>query len=362
MGEAGKLRIVRRAWQKFATPALAGCLVVALLASQAVTAASTRGNGYWIASAGGTVGAFGDAAGYGALDRSAFSGQIVDIAARPTGKGYWLLERDGSIHPFGDARSFGELDASVKGGAAVLLVSTSGNGYLIVTTQGEAHAFGDGSSQGSLAPGSTPKNIVGGAATASGNGYLLLDAGGDVYAFGDATLFGGVPASPRSHPVVAIAVRPHGSGYWVVSKFGVVTAFGGAPDLGSVDESAYRGPIVDMTPTHTGNGYWLVAHDGTVIAFGDAVLYGHATGFTGPIAAIAATPFVNHAPVAVPDVVTLDEDTFVDVNVLANDTDEDGDPLTASVLTQPAHGSATRNANGTIRYEPTTGLTRSAIA
>jgi VCBS repeat-containing protein len=354
MGEAGKLRIVRRAWLKIAAPAFAGCLVVALLVSQGATAASTRGNGYWIASGGGTVGAFGDGTSQGALDRFAFSGQIVDISARPTGKGYWLLGRDGSVYPFGDAVSYGQLDAkNAKGGAAALLVSPSGAGYLIVTTQGEAHAFGDAGSYGSLAPDTTPKQIVGAAATASGNGYLLLDSAGEVFGFGDATVFGGVPPLPRSHPVVAIATRAHGSGYWIVSKFGVVTPFGGAPSLGSIDESAYRGPIVDIAATHTGNGYWLVAQDGTVLAFGDAVLYGNATvGFKGPIAAIAATPFVNHAPVAVTDVVTLDEDTVVDVNVVANDTDEDGDPLTASVVTQPAHGLATLNAGGTIRYQP----------
>ena len=353
MGEAGKLRIVRRAWQKFAVPAMAGCLIVALLVTQAATAANTRGNGYWIASGGGTVGAFGDGTSYGALARRDFSGQIVDIAARPTGKGYWLLAADGSVYAFGDAHSSGQLDKkTLKGAAVTLLASPSGDGYLIVTTEGEVLAFGDAASSGSLAP-SPAKKIVGAAATASGNGYLMLDAEGGVSSFGDATLFGGVTPGPRSHPVVAIATRPHGSGYWVVSKFGVVTAFGGAPDFGSIAESAYRGPIVDMASTHTGNGYWLVAHDGTVSAFGDAVLYGHATaGFTGPIAAIAATPFVNHAPVAVTDTGTLAEDTFLDVNVVVNDTDADGDPLTATVLTQPAHGSATLNADGTIRYQP----------
>jgi VCBS repeat-containing protein len=65
-----------------------------------------------------------------------------------------------------------------------------------------------------------------------------------------------------------------------------------------------------------------------------------------------ATPFVNRDPVAAPDAVALDEDTSIEVNVLANDTDEDGDPLSAMVLTQPAHGTATRNASGTITYAP----------
>jgi len=111
---------------------MAGCLIVALLVTQAATAANTRGNGYWIASGGGTVGAFGDATSYGALARRDFSGQIVDIAARPTGKGYWLLAADGSVYPFGDAHSFGAPDKkTLKGAAVALLASPTGDGYLL---------------------------------------------------------------------------------------------------------------------------------------------------------------------------------------------------------------------------------------
>ena len=38
--------------------------------------------------------------------------------------------------------------------------------------------------------------------------------------------------------------------------------------------------------------------------------------------------------------------------VLANDTDADGDPLTAVVVTGPAHGTLTLNANGSFTYTP----------
>jgi VCBS repeat-containing protein len=43
--------------------------------------------------------------------------------------------------------------------------------------------------------------------------------------------------------------------------------------------------------------------------------------------------------------------------VLANDTDADGNTLTASLVTGPAHGTLTLNANGSFTYTPTTGYT-----
>ncbi len=60
----------------------------------------------------------------------------------------------------------------------------------------------------------------------------------------------------------------------------------------------------------------------------------------------------NVAPVAVNDSVTTSEDNPLVVNVLANDSDPDGQSLVPTVLTQPSHGTATVNANGTISYTP----------
>jgi alpha-tubulin suppressor-like RCC1 family protein len=61
---------------------------------------------------------------------------------------------------------------------------------------------------------------------------------------------------------------------------------------------------------------------------------------------------MNCAPVALADTVTTPEDQPVDVDVLANDTDEDGDTLTVTeVVDQPARGSAAVVA-GTVRYTP----------
>ena len=66
-----------------------------------------------------------------------------------------------------------------------------------------------------------------------------------------------------------------------------------------------------------------------------------------------ATPVpVNTAPVAKADSFALDEDTTARINVLANDTDAEGNPLTATVVTGPLHGTLVKNADGSFNYTP----------
>src|SRR5262249_26484449 len=67
---------------------------------------------------------------------------------------------------------------------------------------------------------------------------------------------------------------------------------------------------------------------------------------------------VNDAPVAQNDTAATNEDTPVDGNVLANDSDVDGDALSAVLVTGAAHGSLTLNADGSYTYTPNPALTR----
>ncbi len=66
---------------------------------------------------------------------------------------------------------------------------------------------------------------------------------------------------------------------------------------------------------------------------------------------ITVTP-VNDRPVAVDDQAQTNEDTPVQVNVVANDSDVDGDNLTVSAVTQGSQGQVTNNNNGTVTYAP----------
>lgn len=62
----------------------------------------------------------------------------------------------------------------------------------------------------------------------------------------------------------------------------------------------------------------------------------------------------NDPPVANNDQASLDEDTSTSINVIANDSDVDGnlDPNSAMNTSEPSHGSLTENGNGSFTYTP----------
>src|SRR5207247_1238949 len=73
----------------------------------------------------------------------------------------------------------------------------------------------------------------------------------------------------------------------------------------------------------------------------------------GSITIVSSTG--NTAPVATNDSFATNEDTALTVTapgVLANDTDVDGNSLTAVMVTGPGHGALTLNANGSFTYTP----------
>lgn len=104
-----------------------------------------------------------------------------------------------------------------------------------------------------------------------------------------------------------------------------------------------------------------------VIRGGAAVRYTSDDGFVGTDAfayqvsdgARTATAVVrvtvveaNVAPVARDDEATTSEDTAVTVPVLANDSDDDGDTLAITEVSEPASGTATLTATEAVRYRP----------
>jgi CSLREA domain-containing protein len=69
---------------------------------------------------------------------------------------------------------------------------------------------------------------------------------------------------------------------------------------------------------------------------------------------------VNDAPIALADAYSTDRDTPLIISqpgVLGNDTDADTDPLTAILVSGPAHGVLSLNASGSFSYTPSPGYT-----
>lgn len=58
----------------------------------------------------------------------------------------------------------------------------------------------------------------------------------------------------------------------------------------------------------------------------------------------------NQPPTAVNDGVPAPKNSSVNINVLANDTDPNGDTLSVDSFTQPSKGTVTKNADGTLKY------------
>ncbi len=75
-----------------------------------------------------------------------------------------------------------------------------------------------------------------------------------------------------------------------------------------------------------------------------------------PVVVVIAVGAVNDAPVAVADSYLTAENTALSVaaprGVLANDSDPDGNTLTAILVSAPAHGTLTLNADGSLIYQP----------
>ncbi|KKD37603.2 Ig-like domain-containing protein [Limnoraphis robusta] len=72
---------------------------------------------------------------------------------------------------------------------------------------------------------------------------------------------------------------------------------------------------------------------------------------------------LNIAPVAVDDSATAAQNssqTILAADLLANDTDEDGDPLTLTEVSNPLNGTVALDANGDVVFTPTSGFSGTA--
>ena len=113
-----------------------------------------------------------------------------------------------------------------------------------------------------------------------------------------------------------------------------------------------------------GNG--TITNNGTTVTYSHNPDYNGSDSFTYTVsdgnggsatATVSITvTSINDPPVAVDDAATTDEDVAVDINVVANDTDVEDDPLTVTSVTQGTIGAVAINPDGTLKYTPALSL------
>ena len=134
-----------------------------------------------------------------------------------------------------------------------------------------------------------------------------------------------------------------------------------APGVLDNDTDADTDPLTAVLNTGPANGSVALNLDGSFIYTptanfngGDSFTYRANDGNNN---STITTVFINITPVndpltAVDDTPTTPEDTLININVLANDIDVDGDADVVAI-TVPANGSATLNPDNTVAYTPT---------
>ena len=80
------------------------------------------------------------------------------------------------------------------------------------------------------------------------------------------------------------------------------------------------------------------------------------TGLTDTATVSVTVTAVNDNPVANDDSATTEEDVAVTINLVANDTDIDGDSLSIESVGTASNGSVVNNGNGTVTYTPNAGF------
>ncbi len=115
--------------------------------------------------------------------------------------------------------------------------------------------------------------------------------------------------------------------------------------------------------TQPANGTATANPDGTVTYLPDPGFFG-TDAFTyevcdllGACSLASVVVDVNGAPLAIPDAGTVDEGSSINIDVLANDSDPEADPLTVvGFPVAPSNGTVVIEADGTITYTPNPGF------
>ena len=182
---------------------------------------------------------------------------------------FWLATASGTVYAFG-VPSYGSPGTPLNRPVVSVVPSGDSQGYWMVASDGGIFTYGDAHYYGSTGSLALNKPIVGMAATTSQQGYWLVASDGGVFSFGDATFHGSTGSLALNQPIVGMAATPDGGGYWLVASDGGVFSFGDATFYGSTATTA-GDPVERVVASGSGHGYWIVQQNGTATPFGDAV-------------------------------------------------------------------------------------------
>ena len=111
--------------------------------------------------------------------------------------------------------------------------------------------------------------------------------------------------------------------------------------VGTILQSPDPVSFTDTPPVST--GYYVVTAVNTS---------GAESGFSNELCVTLTGGSTNNAPTALADSSSTSEDIAINIDVLSNDDDVDGDTLTVDSVTQPTNGSVVINADETVSYTP----------
>jgi len=129
-------------------------------------------------------------------------------------------------------------------------------------------------------------------------------------------------------------------------------------DINLADEGA---SIPVSSITQPSNGTASLNNDGTIVTYTpnqdfngvDSFTYTSENGSTGTISLTVTA--VNDITIIHNDTAVMDQDTSINIDVLANDTDVDGTKSSVESVTNGSHGTTSINSDNTITYTPDTG-------
>ncbi|MGH9002753.1 MAG: cadherin-like domain-containing protein, partial [Acidimicrobiia bacterium] len=333
--------------------ALATVGSVTLVAQTPTPAGAAGSSGYWLMGTDGGVFSFGKAGYFGSTGDVPLNQPIVGTTSTPSGRGYWMVASDGGIFAFGDAGFYGSMGGKPLNKPIVAMAPTrTGKGYWLVASDGGVFAFGDAGFFGSLGGTKLNKPVVDMAATPTGRGYWMAATDGGLFTFGDASFHGSTGDVDLAKRIHAMSASPTGRGYWMVAGDGGIFAFGDAGFFGSAAGGVDK-RVIDLAPSASGRGYYLTTSEGQVLGYGDAKHFGDTKDVKLNNRIVAMTAMnASEPPLAVDDILSLSEDDTGSVDVLANDRDPDGGPLTLVGVGAAARGTATAVGNAVV-YRPT---------